>query len=275
MPRCFATSVAAALGLLASAPGHAQTSPGDPAQPAPPAPATTPAEPPPDATAAPPPPPASPAATAAPAPSNEDNDDTKDHDRFVGHLAVGYFGVTSVPLANPNGTASSLSAPVLGVRYWISKRLGLDIGVGIGVRGGSSETGGTVVDSPTQTGFLLHVGVPLSLYAGEHSSFQLVPEAHGGMAFTTLTTPNNPDVSLSGNRMDVGARIGSEIHFGFIDVPELALQGSVGLYFRRQGWSATPDGGPTSGGSQFGIATSVQGDPWAIFTNNISALYYF
>jgi hypothetical protein len=277
--RFFVISAAAALVLLGSAPGHAQTSPTEPAPTAQPAATTAPEAPPPAAAPPPqsaPPPPASTATTtAAPPPQSEDKDNIPDHDRFIKHLAVGYFGVTSVPIANPNGSENSIPAPVLGVRYWISKTIGIDIGVGAGVSGGSAENNGMSQDAPTQTALLLHVGLPISFYTGKHYSFQLVPEANGGLAFATLSSTGNPDISLSGNRVDVGARIGSEIHFGFIDVPELALQGSIGLFFRRRAWNAEPDGGQSSGANEFGVATSVQGDPWAIFTNSISALYYF
>jgi hypothetical protein len=94
-------------------------------------------------------------------------------------------------------------------------------------------------------------------------------------------TPTPPDIHHSGFRFDGGARIGTEIQFGFIGVPELALQASVGLRFIHQNWNASQDAGPgvinPSSASQSAneLGTTVQSDPWALFVNNISAIYYF
>lgn len=81
-------------------------------------------------------------------------------------------------------------------------------------------------------------------------------------------------------RFDLGARIGTEIQFGFIGIPELALQASVGLNFQHSVWHAsnpakgtTKDAAASQTSTEFG--TTVQSDPWAIFTNNIAAIYYF
>jgi len=56
----------------------------------------------------------------------------------------------------------------------------------------------------------------------------------------------------------------------------------VGLNFRHRNWSATQDANaPTTpaeiavSNNQNDFGTTVQSDPWAIFTNNIAAIYYF
>lgn len=183
------------------------------------------------------------------------------------------MGVSQIPIANPTGGAAVINAPIIGARYWLKRDIGIDGGIGFALSSGSIDANGTSTDKPSQLGFAIHAGVPLNLAYGKHYSFQVVPELN--LAFSSATLKGTPDVSLSGFRFDLGARAGAEIHFGFIGVPELALQASVGLYLRRESRSATPSGGQSSGEGTTTFATSVQGDPWAIFANNISALYYF
>ena len=255
-----------------------QPAPADPAAPAYPPVAAEPAPPPP------PPPPVQAEATAtttmAPAPMppqvDDDDDGERDHDPGERPFAVGWFGVSEIPLATGGGGRTSVIAPALGIRYWFTDVVGLDAGLGIAVAGGSSEAGGTSVDAPTASGGLLHVGIPLALSCGKHFCFELIPEINAGFAQMTIEDPaGGPDTDLSGNRFDVGARVGGELHFGFIDVPQLSLVASVGLFYSRESWKAEVDGADPATSTQFAFATSTQGDPWAIFTNNISALYYF
>jgi hypothetical protein len=183
------------------------------------------------------------------------------------------MGISQLPIASATGAAAVISAPVIGARYWFKREIGIDAGLGFAASSGSIDAGGTSTDKPGQIGFAIHGGVPFNVAYGTHYVFQIVPELNLG--FTSATLKGTPDVSLSGFRLDIGARAGAEIHFGFIGVPELALQASVGLYINRTSRSATPSGGQSSGESTTTFGTSVQSDPWALFANNISALYYF
>jgi hypothetical protein len=151
--------------------------------------------------------------------------------------------------------------------------MGIDAGLGFALASGSSKQGANSTDKPSQFGLALHGGVPFALVVGKHYVFELIPEATIG--FTSSTIKGSVDTDLSGFRLDLGARAGAEIHFGFIGVPELALQASVGLYIHNESRTAKPKVGDESSDSSTTIATSVQGDPWAIFANSISALYYF
>jgi hypothetical protein len=79
--------------------------------------------------------------------------------------------------------------------------------------------------------------------------------------------------------LDIGARAGAELHFGFIDVPQLSLQGGVGLAFAIDNTSASNFSG-SDPAEEFedkttSFGTTLAGNPWDIFTGNISALYYF
>jgi hypothetical protein len=233
-------------------------------------------------------------------------DDSPDHERFIGHFAVGYFGISQIPIATatpaPAGggitgysaTGTNVTSPIIGIRYWLSRGIGVDAGIGIGYsNGGTTTVAGnttTTVSNPSAFGFALHGGVPFALAEGHHYVFEFVPETTLGFASGTVkgapglpagagvggaaATPAGPDTSVNGVRFDLGARIGAELHFGFIGVPELALQASIGVYLHYGQFSASQGNNSIStNGTTF--ATTVSGDPWAIFADTISALYYF
>jgi hypothetical protein len=133
---------------------------------------------------------------------------------------------------------------------------------------------GNSVDIPSVNVFMLHGGVPLSLASAKHFSFQIVPELNLGFAGSSSTTAAGVDTKLSGFHFDMGARAGAEIHFGFIDVPQLSLQGSVGVRLNVDSTSYKTAGVDNST-SQFSFGTTVGDNPWNIFTSNVAALYYF
>jgi hypothetical protein len=167
---------------------------------------------------------------------------------------------------------------VVGVRYWLSDFMGIDAGLGFATTSSSSKVNDAETDNPGQTVFILHGGVPLSLASAGHFSFQIVPELNIGFAGSTIEDPDDAgpleETSLSGFHLDLGARAGAEIHFGFIGVPQLSLQGSVGArlsYDKVSGES----GDNEASASTFGIGTTVGDNPWNIFTSNVAALYYF
>lgn len=224
------------------------------------------------------------ARAAAQEPAAAAHDETPDHDKFVGHFAVGYMGVNALPIGAGSPTAPTLgtvNAPVIGARYWLQQMVGIDFGIGFATSSGSTEisngTNSTTNDNPSNLGFAFHGGVPLALARAHHLTFEVVPEVNLGFTNGTIKgTGMNPppDVSLSGFRFDVGGRVGAEIHFGFIGIPQLSLEGSVGLYLRRNAAKIKQDVNSGSIGT-WNIGTTVGSDPWALFTNNISALYYF
>ncbi len=192
-----------------------------------------------------------------------------DHARVVGHLGVGYLGRSEVQVGNGGGGAA-LQAPVIGVRYWLSPQLGLDLGLGLAIQGGSSEDAGVTTDDPSLWAVVLHGGVPLALASGQHYTFEVIPELNVGLGGGSTDA-----ASYRGFLLDIGARAGAEIQFGFIGLPELALQGSVGLLFSTASASTTPDGGAKSSDSNTSLRTTVYSSPWGLFTNSITALYYF
>jgi hypothetical protein len=216
--------------------------------------------------------PATVAATTAPDPLAPPADD---HASVVRHWGVGYQGVSSLPIATGccdtggNAQMGTVNAPVIGVRYWFRQKVGVDAGVGLGIQTGSAQ--------PSAYGFAFHAGLPVVLGRGRHTAFEVTPEATVGFTTGTIAPPagtNAAAANASGLLVRAGARAGAEVHFGFIGLPEVALQATVGLYWRTQTWHLD-QAGMTSSGSSTLVTTSVNDNPWGIFTNTISALYYF
>jgi hypothetical protein len=171
----------------------------------------------------------------------------------------------------------------VGVRYWLKHSIGLDLGLGIGWTSGSNSakvggTSQTVPDPSFPFGFALHAGLPLVFASGQHYSFLIIPETTLGFAGQTIKGMNGaPDSTYSGVLFNLGARAGAEIHFGFIGIPQLALTGSVGLQLSYQQIGYSSGSGATENSSStsiFNLMTTVPPNPWAIFTDAISATYY-
>ena len=141
----------------------------------------------------------------------------------------------------------TLPAPTIGVRYWLSDMLGIEAALGLNIT--SEDLTGTVESSAF--GFALHGGVPLALASSGHFVFEIVPLLNFGIASGSVETTGGAAMStdVSGLLIEVGARAGAEIHFGFIDLPSLSLQGSVGLIVRHENRSITPPGGAFDGGN--------------------------
>jgi hypothetical protein len=166
-----------------------------------------------------------------------------------------------------------MTIPAIGLRYWVSPTLGVDVGLGVGWTGGSMASGGTSTDKNSVFGFILQGGLPMALSTHRHVSFQVIPYlavAHGQTAMGDGQYKTN----YSGTRIDVGARAGFELFFGFIGVPELALSATVGFQFENRKYS-TDGNGFSQSDTTYALATTVQNSPWDIFAGNVAARYYF
>ncbi|EYF04180.1 Hypothetical protein CAP_4863 [Chondromyces apiculatus DSM 436] len=227
-----------------------------------------------------------------------------DHDRVVRKLAVGYLGLqtirltalggiglgsgsnqsTFVPLLNMT-TFEPAYAPVIGIRYWFGRLVGLDAGVGFYFQ--SEETQGRTGDfesvklESNLAGGGLHLGLPLALAHGAHYKFLIIPETNAafvsGTAVATATLNGDEqtsEITREGFLFELGARIGSELHFGFIGVPELSLQAGVGVYGTYTNASRSVDGSVTDSSGSLNFRTTLQASPWAIMTGSLTALYY-
>jgi hypothetical protein len=242
-----------------------------PAAPPPPAdaPPPPPAYPPPAPMAAPPPPAAYP---PPPAPAVESG--PSDLDPSVRRWAIGYAGISQVPVASPMVPVATV--PALGLRYWSSPTMGVDVALGFGWAGGSSNIYGTSMDKDGVFAFVLQAGLPFALSTHRHVSFQVIPMAAIAYGKQTISDPTGSgnDMDFSGMRVDVGVRAGFELFFGFIGIPELALSATVGAQFEMVKLSrdtATSNDSDTT----LSITTTVENNPWDIFAGNVAARYYF
>jgi hypothetical protein len=209
-------------------------------------------------------------APPAPAPT------VSDHASVVGRWGVGLQSVALLPIAGPCCDATNagpqletINAPIIGVRHWVRRTLGVDLGIGIGVH--------TALNEASSYGFALHGGLPIVIGQGRYTAFEVTPEGTLGFAFGSnpaALPPVGGSATVNGFLLRVGARAGTEVHFGFIGLPELALQASVGLYWLGESYNLDVNG--LRIGSRFmTLTTSVNGNPWDIFSESVAALYYF
>lgn len=198
-----------------------------------------------------------------------------DHARFVRTFAIGYLGSSGLTSINPppNPDPVDINVPIIGVRYWLSHRMGLDAGIGLATGGTTVTTGETEAEDPDPFAMAFKVGVPFALLDVRHFVFEVIPEANFG--FSSNTFDQMQDVDVDTIHFDLGVRAGAEIHFGFIDIPQLALQAGIGVRFTHDSGSAEIDDDEVASYSTNRFGTTVGDSPWALFTGNIAALYYF
>jgi hypothetical protein len=215
-----------------------------------------------------------------------------DHANVVGKLGVGYFGIIDVPFLGcdtpgPGGcggqTPATVFAPTIGARYWLNDMLAIEGALGIGLSNSTLETTTAAgsVETPLEPSIFavaLHGGVPISLASDGHFSFQVVPLLNLGYASGSYDIMGGTSIDTDGFLLELGATAGAEIHFGFIDIPQLALQGTVGLSMRMEsrGLEISDMAGTTElDQSNFRLGTTLGNEPWDIFTGGITAIYYF
>jgi hypothetical protein len=187
-------------------------------------------------------------------------------------FAIGYAGLSQVPIGAPG--LVDLTVPAIALRYWVNPTMGLDFGLGIGWQGGSTEIGGTSTDKNGVFGFILQAGLPIALSTRRHVSFQIIPSVAVAHGQTSQSSGLAGTSTFSGTRIDVGARAGFELFFGFIGIPELALSATVGMQFESRKY--TLEGmGVTQSDTTLHFSTTVQNNPWDIFAGNVAARYYF
>lgn len=202
-----------------------------------------------------------------------------DHSKVIGHFGIGYLGRQTMTIGQDR---TPIAAPVIGVRYWLSDFLGIDAGLGINYSGGAQTTNADGADNVRKPGLfmhMIHVGVPLNFFSRGSFSFQLVPEMNFGWAFTgNQTDADDSVVRDTGLHFSAGAHAGAELQFGFIGIPELSLQGNVGLYVQHEAGATRIDDGTTNvrtGDRTTSFGTTLGPDPWDVFTGSIAAMYYF
>lgn len=232
---------------------------------------------------------AEPAAAAEATSDEEEAEDEEaepdtDHEGVVRRFGVGLLGGTNVSFPTAGFGTQDVNMPLIGARYWLSERLGLQAGFGLshssGDNGQSNSRSG--FDTQTLWGMALHVGAPIVFFYDKHYKFLVQPEANflfgTGRLHDNLNTTADEAVQMNAWGLDLGARLGAEVHFGFIGIPKLSLQGSVGAYYTlRQGITSQIEGGRQVDRviTRHTLGTAHYSDPWDLFTSSIAALYYF
>lgn len=210
-----------------------------------------------------------------------------DHERVVRNFGVGLLSTAEIRNLVPGAGFQDdpLGIAIVGTRYWFSDRLGLQGGFGFNTHSGTRQDdipGNVDVDEPTLWGLAFHAGVPISIYYGEHYNFLLIPELNVGYSTGRTddngNTPGDQGVENDAWLLGLGLKVGAEIQFGFIDLPMLALQGTVGatLAYRRAQVETVENGSVVNRAKwTLDAETLSHDDPWDLFTSSIAALYYF
>ncbi len=206
--------------------------------------------------------------------------DESDGDKVVGLWGVAYFGQHSFDFGAP-ALGNPVDVHVIGVRHWLTgpstgalKGIGLDLGVGFGWNDQKVKVpvpGGTLTTEASGFGFGLHGGLPLALARTRHATFLVIPEIDLVRASGSNDAPGPTSTDWGGWAFDLGARAGFELHFGFWDVPQLSVQGTVGAAFRYASATSTIGGVDTTvSGWRFGTER-----PADFIVGNVAAIYYF
>ncbi len=235
-----------------------------------------------------------------------EDDPRTDHERWVGRLALGFEGTRLVPgaLPDPNGAIAidaagsaklniapdTVLVPMFGLRYWITRVVGVDLGVGFNYQTGTFSR---AVPNPNgaldrnedgangkRTAVAVRLAAPLAVHSGRHYALMVIPELDVGYSsmtvpgFSQSTAGNALDLRLTGLVFGAGGRVGAELTFGFWGVPQLSIQSSWGLRFesrRRKG--KIGDAEMTL--VDTAIGTSFQGEPWQWLTGSLGVYYSF
>jgi hypothetical protein len=139
---------------------------------------------------------------------------------------------------------------------------------------GDSET----VDRELAVTVTGHVGLPIALFHQRHYAFLFIPEVDVGVGFGSYDAfPEMSDTTTNhlGVLVQPGIRLGAEVHFGFMGIPHLSLQASVGVRARYVIGQMKDPADDVVRSHDLAVGTTVQNSPWNIFISNIAAIYYF
>jgi hypothetical protein len=224
-----------------------------------------------------------------------------DHSIVVNRMGLRYFGPTSLAALGDNGMAGgSGTLHTVGARYWLSPGLAIEGGLGFGFRSGGrtttttagAGTTNTSADIPNFFGIGAHIALPIMMAEAKHLVVHFDPflSLHYGRSAIT-TTPSSDeqnDTTLNALRLTLGANATAEVQFGFLGIPQLGLQASLGVALAYQSGSMNTVRTTTRAGQQprtettvseslFTVGTTV-GPQYGladIITGSISAVYYF
>lgn len=210
-----------------------------------------------------------------------------DGEQAMGTWALVVFNTRPFEFPNTGGApAIPLTIYTVGVRHWTTKPLwkfrnfGVDLGVGLAFNRSNvtqPQTGTLVTeDGPSTSGFGLHAGLPLAITVHEHAIFELVPEIDLIRAKETIPplVAGGDTTEYTGWAFRTGVKAGFEIFFGFIGIPQLAVEAGVTGMVTFDSVKSTI--GPIERSTrQWGFSTQRGTEPWSVFTGSVAAMYHF
>ena len=129
---------------------------------------------------------------------------------------------------------------------------------------GNNSAGAVQTNSPTSFGIAVTAGVPITLTAHRHINFHVAPFIGFAQGVSSLDVyvPNQPPTSyvLSNTIFRLGGRAAAEVHLGFLGLPQVSIEASLGLYlqYRATNNQTAQNGTVTSTGSgAFELGTSL------------------
>jgi len=210
-----------------------------------------------------------------------------DSERAMGTYALAVFNTQPFEFPASGGADPiPLTVYTIGLRHWTKRplppfrNLGWDAGVGLVFRRSSvtSPQAGELQtdDGPALSGFGLHLGLPLAVTHHRHATFEVVPEFDVIYAREKIPAldAGGDATEYEGWAARLGARAGFEIYFGFVGLPQLAIEASLGVSLTYD--SVKTKVGPIERSNRtWGIQTLRGNEPWSIFTGSVAAMYHF
>lgn len=217
-----------------------------------------------------------------------------DHSAVVGHWGIGYLGSSQVSVLaqKPDESNPLPLSPVdlhsVGVRYWMSPKVGVEFGaaVGTGMASTSISKGNTTSteESPGYLAFEVQAGLPVIVAETRHLAFHIAPFLAYRRASSSLTVTTGSDsagIKLTDQTFQAGANLTAEWQFGFIGLPELGLQARLGVAVVRQavGIALSSNGTVVSeyerATTRFGTSVGSEGDVAGQVLGHLAAVWYF
>lgn len=165
-------------------------------------------------------------------------DDT-DHAVVVGHLGLRYFGAAYMPalaFAEDGMTLqeSGKGLTTVGLRYWFSKTVGADVGVGVAFARGSTTVGapGTTEDEPAFFALGVQAAMPIMVAEAKHLAIHVDPGMYlryGRSAIDVLQDGATTEDRFTSVQFGIGGNVVAELQFGFMGVPQLGLEAQLGV----------------------------------------------
>jgi hypothetical protein len=231
----------------------------------------------------------------------EDEDDDEpaghsDHESVVHSFSLGLLGLAELPIGvadpvnAPGGSRAvpdTLTAPVIGTRFWFTPRFGIEAGFGLNLRNGTIKRGDNENDGAKALAFAATLGVPISLVYGKHYNVLVIPNFGFGTSSATdtrHTAEDADDVFGKGTAFEAGLKGGVEAQLGAVGLPGLALQLTLGVRFRYETLSAnvpvlddtgTLDSSYDIESTNTAFTTSPGSSLGSAVAGAIAAIYYF